>query len=85
MEPQDPSVQYSRRDEVSAGAVSSPEEASCWVRLSRKLSSGRLGLTMRMRGGLALLWVIFILGYFLQIVQSLENSHAPMDQSHRHA
>ncbi|XP_008149942.1 small integral membrane protein 1 [Eptesicus fuscus] len=63
MEPQDPSVQYSRWEEVSVGAVSSPEEASCWQRLSGKLCSGRLGLTLRMLGGLALFWVIFILGY----------------------
>ncbi|XP_036203810.1 small integral membrane protein 1 [Myotis myotis] len=63
MEPQDPSVQYSRWDEVRVGAASSPEEAPCCERLSRKLCSGRLGVTMRMLGGVALFWVIFILGY----------------------
>ncbi|XP_036316779.1 small integral membrane protein 1 [Pipistrellus kuhlii] len=63
MEPQDPGVQYSRWEEVSVGAGSSPEEASCWERLSQELCSGRLGVTLRMLGGLALFWVIFILGY----------------------
>lgn len=32
-------------------------------RFSRKLCSGRLGVTVRMLAGVALFWVIFILGY----------------------
>lgn len=32
-------------------------------RTSRKLCTGKLGLAMKVLGGLALFWVIFILGY----------------------
>ncbi|XP_008066929.1 small integral membrane protein 1 [Carlito syrichta] len=61
-------VHYSRwddssRDEVSVAAMSSTEEASCCQRLSRKLCTGRLGIAMKVLGGVALFWVIFILGY----------------------
>lgn len=63
MQPQDTSVQYSRWDDVSMGAVSSTEEASGWERLSRKLCSGKLGVAMKVLGGVAAFWVIYILGY----------------------
>ncbi|XP_003793265.1 small integral membrane protein 1 [Otolemur garnettii] len=61
-------VQYSRwddssRDEVSVAAVSSTEEASCCQRISRKLCRGKLGIAMKVLGGVVLFWVIFILGY----------------------
>ncbi|XP_066121285.1 small integral membrane protein 1 [Saccopteryx bilineata] len=63
MQPQDTGVQYSRWDEVSMGAVSSADEASSCQRFSRKLCSGKLGVAVKVLGGVALFWVIFILGY----------------------
>ncbi|XP_004425571.1 PREDICTED: small integral membrane protein 1 [Ceratotherium simum simum] len=67
MQPQDSSVQYSRwdnsRDEVSVAAVSSTEEASGCERISRKLCSGKLGISMKVLGGVTLFWAVFILGY----------------------
>ncbi|KAM5320656.1 small integral membrane protein 1 [Glossophaga mutica] len=65
MQPQDLSVQYSRWEEVSMGAASSAgaEEASVWEGLSPKLCSGKLGVAMKVLGGVALFWVTFILGY----------------------
>ncbi|XP_004596149.1 small integral membrane protein 1 [Ochotona princeps] len=68
MQPPESSVHYSRwddssREEVSVASVSGLEEASCCERTSRKLCTGKLGLAMKVLGGLALFWVIFILGY----------------------
>lgn len=72
MQLQDSGVQYSRwddssRDAVSAEAVSSTEEASSWEsshsRFSRKLCSGKLGIAMKVLGGVAVFWTVFILGY----------------------
>ncbi|XP_054439352.1 small integral membrane protein 1 [Pteronotus mesoamericanus] len=63
MQPQDVSVQYSRWEEVSVGAASGVEEASSCEGLSRRLCSGKLGVTMKVLGGVALFWVVFILGY----------------------
>lgn len=68
MQLQDSGVQYSRwddssRDEVSVAAVSSTEEASSWERFSRKLCSGKLGIAMKVLGGVAVFWAVFILGY----------------------
>ncbi|XP_006161253.1 small integral membrane protein 1 [Tupaia chinensis] len=69
MQPQESGVHYSRwddsssRDEVSMAAVSSSEEASNCERVSRKLCTGKLGIAMKVLGGVALFWVIFILGY----------------------
>ncbi|XP_010348606.1 small integral membrane protein 1 [Saimiri boliviensis] len=72
MQPQESHVHYSRwedgsRDGVSLGAdtrsVSSTEEASYCHRISQKLCSGKLGIAMKVLGGVALFWVIFILGY----------------------
>lgn len=68
MQPQESQVHYSRwedgsRDGVSLGAVSSTEEASCCHRISQKLCTGKLGIAMKVLGGVALFWIIFILGY----------------------
>ncbi|KAM7323852.1 small integral membrane protein 1 [Alexandromys fortis] len=68
MQPQESGVRYSRwddsnRDEVSMTAMSSTEEPSCYRRLSQKLCSGKLGIAMKVLGGVALFWIIFILGY----------------------
>lgn len=68
MQPQPSGVQYSRwddsgRDEVHVAAGSSTEEASGWERISRKLCSGKLGVAMKVLGGVALFWVVFVLGY----------------------
>ncbi|KAM8955850.1 small integral membrane protein 1 isoform 1-T3 [Lycaon pictus] len=68
MQPQDSGIQYSRwdggsRDAVHVAAVGSTGEASSWERISRKLCSGKLGISMKVLGGLALFWVVFILGY----------------------
>ncbi|XP_039074056.1 small integral membrane protein 1 [Hyaena hyaena] len=68
MQTQQSGVQYSRwddsgQDEVHVAAVSSPEEASSWERISRKLCSGKLGVTMKVLGAVALFWAVFILGY----------------------
>lgn len=68
MQPQDSSVQYSRwnnssQDEVSVAPVSSTEEASGYARISRKLCSGKLGISLKVLGGVTLFWAVFILGY----------------------
>ncbi|XP_031235522.1 small integral membrane protein 1 isoform X1 [Mastomys coucha] len=68
MQSQESGVHYSRwdsssRDEVSVTAMSSSEEASCYRRISQKLCSGKLGIAMKVLGGVALFWIIFILGY----------------------
>ncbi|KAK7817275.1 hypothetical protein U0070_004412 [Myodes glareolus] len=68
MQSQESGVRYSRwdnssRDEVSMTAMSSTEEPSCYRRLSQKLCSGKLGIAMKVLGGVALFWIIFILGY----------------------
>ncbi|XP_010626118.1 small integral membrane protein 1 [Fukomys damarensis] len=67
MEPQEGRVHYSRwedssQDEVSMATVSSTE-TSCCKKVSRKLCTGKLGIAMKVLGGVALFWVIFILGY----------------------
>ncbi|XP_049733662.1 small integral membrane protein 1 isoform X1 [Elephas maximus indicus] len=68
MEPQESGVQYSRwkesgQDEVSMVAVTNSEEASWCQRVCRKLCTGKLGITMKVVGGVALFWAVFILGY----------------------
>lgn len=44
-----------------------PPRGSCagdsLSRISRKLCSGKLGISMKVLGGLALFWIVFILGY----------------------
>ncbi|XP_036715311.1 small integral membrane protein 1 [Balaenoptera musculus] len=68
MQPQESSIQYSRwedssRDEVSVASGPGAEEASGCKRVSRKLCSGKLGISLKVLGGVALFWVVFILGY----------------------
>lgn len=67
MQLQDSGVQYNRwdssHDEVSMASVSSTQKASSSEGLSRKLCSGKLGVTMKVLGGLVLFWAIFTLGY----------------------
>ncbi|XP_020731328.1 small integral membrane protein 1 [Odocoileus virginianus] len=68
MEPQESSIRYSRwenshPDEVHVASGPSTEEASGWQRVSQKLCSGKLGIAMKVLGGVALFWVVFILGY----------------------
>ncbi|XP_045404648.1 small integral membrane protein 1 [Eulemur rufifrons] len=68
MQPPESSVHYSRwddssPDQVSMAAVSSTGEPSCCQRISRKLCGGKLGVAMKVLGGVVLFWVVFILGY----------------------
>ncbi|XP_037684627.1 small integral membrane protein 1 [Choloepus didactylus] len=61
-------VQYNRwdggdQDGVSMSAASSPGEASGCERTWRWLCTGRLGTVLKVLGGLALFWAVFILGY----------------------
>ncbi|XP_006196660.1 small integral membrane protein 1 [Vicugna pacos] len=68
MQPQESSIQYSRwangsRDAVSVAAGPGTEEASSWQRISWKLCSGKLGISMKVLSGVALFWAVFILGY----------------------
>ncbi|XP_044919552.1 small integral membrane protein 1 [Mustela nigripes] len=68
MQPQESGVQYSRwddrsQDEVHVAAGSSAEAPWSWERISQKLCSGKLGIAMKVLGGVAVFWVIFILGY----------------------
>uniref|UniRef100_A0A8C5Q645 Uncharacterized protein n=1 Tax=Leptobrachium leishanense TaxID=445787 RepID=A0A8C5Q645_9ANUR len=61
-----PAVQYSRwndqnQDEVSVTTSSS--EVSTWKRVWHLLCTGRIGIAMKVFGGLALFWIIFIIGY----------------------
>ncbi|KAM8927438.1 small integral membrane protein 1 [Pelodytes ibericus] len=67
MQPQEaPGVQYSRwnnqnQDEVSVNTSST--EVPTWRRLYNMLCTGRIGIVMKLLGGLALFWIIFIIGY----------------------
>ncbi|XP_068098839.1 small integral membrane protein 1 [Hyperolius riggenbachi] len=67
MEPQEaPGVQYSRwndsnQDEVSVNTSNS--EMPAWKRAYNVLCTGKLGIVMKVLGGLALFWIIFIIGY----------------------
>ncbi|KAM9242365.1 small integral membrane protein 1 isoform 1-T4 [Trichechus inunguis] len=68
MQPQESGVQYSRwkesgQDEVSVVAVSNSEETSCCERVCWKLCTGKLGIIMKVVGGVAFFWAVFILGY----------------------
>ncbi|XP_024616067.1 small integral membrane protein 1 [Neophocaena asiaeorientalis asiaeorientalis] len=69
MQPQESSIQYSRwedssRDEVSvASGPGGAQEASGCKRVSRRLCSGKLGISLKVLGGVALFWVVFTLGY----------------------
>ncbi|XP_056660806.1 small integral membrane protein 1-like [Monodelphis domestica] len=65
MEPQESAFQYSQwnnsQDEVSMN-VSTPENSGC-ERVYNKLCTGKLGIAMKVVGGIVLFWVIFIIGY----------------------
>ncbi|XP_008850890.1 small integral membrane protein 1 [Nannospalax galili] len=68
MQTQESGVHYSRwddssRDEVSMTTTSRAEEASCCSRIFQKLCTGKLGIVMKVLGGMTLFWIIFILGY----------------------
>ncbi|EHB18895.1 hypothetical protein GW7_14664 [Heterocephalus glaber] len=67
MEAPESRVHYSRwednsQDEVSVAAVSSTEASGCKA-VFRKLCTGKLGIAVKVLGGVALFWAIFILGY----------------------
>nr|XP_004657762.2 small integral membrane protein 1 isoform X2 [Jaculus jaculus]XP_045005478.1 small integral membrane protein 1 isoform X2 [Jaculus jaculus]XP_045005479.1 small integral membrane protein 1 isoform X2 [Jaculus jaculus]XP_045005480.1 small integral membrane protein 1 isoform X2 [Jaculus jaculus] len=68
MQSNESSVHYSRwddssRDEVSMAAMSGTEETSCYRRISQKLCTGKLGIAMKVLGGVAFFWITYILGY----------------------
>ncbi|XP_068935533.1 small integral membrane protein 1 [Petaurus breviceps papuanus] len=65
MEPQESTVQYNRwsesQDEVSMN-MSASGGMDC-ERICTKLCTGKLGIAMKVAGGIVLFWVIFIIGY----------------------
>ncbi|XP_053545856.1 small integral membrane protein 1 [Bombina bombina] len=67
MQPQEtPGVQYSRwndnnQDEVSINTSSTG--APTWRRVYNVLCTGKIGVALKVVGGLALFWIIFIIGY----------------------
>ncbi|KAM6219145.1 small integral membrane protein 1 [Rhynchocyon petersi] len=68
MESSESGVQYSRwkdnsQEEVSVVAMSNSEESSSYKRFCQKLCTGKLGIIMKIVGGLALFWSVFSLGY----------------------
>ncbi|XP_069804470.1 small integral membrane protein 1 [Dendropsophus ebraccatus] len=67
MQPQEtPDVQYSRWNERNQDEVSvntSNVEVSTWRRVHVLLCTGRIGIAMKVVAGLALFWIIFIIGY----------------------
>ncbi|KAM6172424.1 small integral membrane protein 1 isoform 1-T2 [Erethizon dorsatum] len=68
MEPLESRVHYNRwedssREEVRVAGAMSSTEVSCCRKISQQLCTGKLGITMKVLGGVALFWVIFILGY----------------------
>ncbi|XP_029433919.1 small integral membrane protein 1 [Rhinatrema bivittatum] len=66
MQPQEGAgVQYSRwnnstQDEVS---VTTATELTAWNRLYATLCTGRVGIAVKVLGGLLAFWIIFIIGY----------------------
>ncbi|XP_056672033.1 small integral membrane protein 1-like [Monodelphis domestica] len=70
MEPQESVVQYSRwnnsQDEVSMN-VSTPESLGC-EQVYNKLWTGKLGISIKVVGGIILFWVIiigYVTGYYI--------------------
>ncbi|XP_016279125.1 small integral membrane protein 1-like [Monodelphis domestica] len=65
MEPQESAVQYNRwnnsQDEVSMNVLT-PESSGC-ERVYNKLCTRKLGIAMKVVGGIVLFWVIFIISY----------------------
>ncbi|XP_030041516.1 small integral membrane protein 1 [Microcaecilia unicolor] len=66
MQPQEGSgVQYSRwnnsaQDEVS---VNTSTQGTAWNRFYTTLCTGRIGIAVKVLGGITLFWIIFIIGY----------------------
>ncbi|XP_073457498.1 small integral membrane protein 1 [Aquarana catesbeiana] len=61
-----PAVHYSRWTEQSQDEVSvstSNTETPAWKRVYNTLCTGRIGILMKVLAGLALFWIIFIIGY----------------------
>uniref|UniRef100_A0A4X2M0I0 Small integral membrane protein 1 (Vel blood group) n=1 Tax=Vombatus ursinus TaxID=29139 RepID=A0A4X2M0I0_VOMUR len=65
MEVQESSIQYNRwsnsQDEVSVN-MSTLEGVDC-EQICTKLCTGKLGIAMKVAGGIVLFWVIFMIGY----------------------
>ncbi|XP_043819076.1 small integral membrane protein 1-like [Dromiciops gliroides] len=65
MEPQESGVQYSRwsnnQDEVSMNVQASESSGCEWI--YTKLCTGKLGIAMKVTGGIIMFWIIFIIGY----------------------
>ncbi|XP_072464753.1 small integral membrane protein 1 [Notamacropus eugenii] len=65
MEAQESSIQYNRwsnsQDEVSMNMTAS--RGVDYEGICTKLCTGKLGITMKVAGGIVLFWVIFIIGY----------------------
>ncbi|KAJ1141886.1 hypothetical protein NDU88_008214 [Pleurodeles waltl] len=67
MQPQDTAgVQYSRWNDSSQDEVSvstTPTATSKWNRIYNLLCTGKCGIAVKVMCGMALFWVIFIIGY----------------------
>ncbi|KAG8434259.1 hypothetical protein GDO86_012582 [Hymenochirus boettgeri] len=67
MQPHETSgVQYSRWNENSQDQVNVNPSATVfptWRRFYTMLCTGKIGIAMKVFGGLALFWIIFIIGY----------------------
>ncbi|XP_074162562.1 small integral membrane protein 1 [Sminthopsis crassicaudata] len=65
MEAQESAMPYSRwsnsQDEVSMN-VSASESSGC-ERIYIKLCTGKVGIALKLVGGIILFWIIFIMGY----------------------
>ncbi|XP_048417541.1 small integral membrane protein 1 [Stegostoma tigrinum] len=59
-------VQYSRWNDNAQDQITisiSAIEASGCKRIYNKLCTGKLGIVMKVLGGIAVFWIIFIIGY----------------------
>ncbi|MEE6483736.1 hypothetical protein FKM82_013643 [Ascaphus truei] len=67
MQPQETAgVQYSRWNESNQDEVSmntSSTTAPAWRRVYNMMCTGKIGIAVKVIGGLALFWIIFIIGY----------------------
>ncbi|XP_014345360.1 small integral membrane protein 1 [Latimeria chalumnae] len=66
MQPQETDVQYSRWNENNQDEVSisvSATETSSYSRLYSKMCTGKMGIAVKVIGGIAAFWIIFIIGY----------------------
>ncbi|KAM4651337.1 small integral membrane protein 1 [Discoglossus pictus] len=60
------SVEYSRWNESNQDGVSvntSSTVTPTWRRVYNVLCTGKVGIALKVVGGLALFWIIFIIGY----------------------